>query len=186
MNNVTLNLLKKEIPYRWKQNTGKAGDKKGSVVAYIDARDAMNLLDEVCGQGNWKDDYVVIRDDQKSFLVQSTISIKIGDEWVSKNDLGSDSSTDPEKGAYSDAFKRAGVKWGIGRFLYDLDIKWVNLDANGKPVDEKGNRIYDMTEYINSLNEKPANTDQSQKTCTECGVPVTGTFKKCYDCNKKK
>jgi hypothetical protein len=59
------------------------------------------------------------------------IGIKCGDEWVWKADGAGDSDIEAEKGALSDAFKRAAVRWGIGRYLYKLKSPWVALKAFG-------------------------------------------------------
>lgn len=138
--------LKYPVPYRWKiQSFNKNGD-KGQCVAYIDARDVMDLLDRAIGIANWQDRYTR---DSKGRLV-CRLELKINDEWVGKEDTGVEGSFEAEKSEFSDAFKRAAVKWGIGRFLYDLDIVWVNV-KDKKPVNTDGSRIYDLTEYINSL-----------------------------------
>jgi len=85
------------------------------------------------GPGNWKDHYEMIG----NHCVLCTLSLRIDDEWVSKQDVSEiDSNRDSTdknafKGAVSDALKRAAVKWGIGRFLYDYDAQWVTLE-NGK------------------------------------------------------
>jgi hypothetical protein len=50
---------------------------------------------------------------------------------VWKSDGAGDSDVEAEKGAVSDAFKRAAVKWGVGRYLYDLDSPWVALEKRG-------------------------------------------------------
>lgn len=97
--------------------------KKGMPLAYIDARDVMNRLDEVCGVGGWSDRY----EDFKGRLI-CVLSIKIGDEWVSKSDGADDTDVEGAKGGISDAFKRAAVKWGVGRYLYDVHAGWVELD----------------------------------------------------------
>ncbi|MCP5002531.1 MAG: hypothetical protein GY941_01065, partial [Planctomycetes bacterium] len=68
------------------------------------------------------------------------ISIKIGDEWVTKSDGAGDTKVEAEKGSISDAFKRAAVKWGIGRYLYSLDAVWCpceTYERNGKQVFSK-------------------------------------------------
>ncbi len=83
------------------------------------------------------------------------IGIKTGEHWVWKWDTGSESNMEAEKGHMSDAFKRAAVKWGVGRFLYDLPIQYVKADTIKtssnfpNPVDDNGQRIYDLTKYIN-------------------------------------
>ncbi len=97
---------------------------KASALCYIDARDVMDRLDAVCGPGNWSDAY----HETPKGRILCTISIKIGDEWVSKSDAAGDTAVEAEKGAVSDAFKRAAVKWGIGRYLYDIPMQWVQID----------------------------------------------------------
>jgi hypothetical protein len=60
-------------------------------------------------------------------------------EWISKQDVGTESMTEKEKGQASDSFKRAGFNWNIGRELYTAPFIWIKLDAsevnnrNGKP-----------------------------------------------------
>lgn len=134
--------LKYKIPYKWKiQSFTKNGD-KAQCVAYIDARDVMDLLDKAIGGENWCDEY---RFEAGQWLCG--LSLKVGGQWVTKWDTGVAGDFEVEKAAISDAFKRAAVKWGIGRFLYDLDIKWVDI-VDKKPVDPNGRRIYDLTSYF--------------------------------------
>ena len=73
----------------------------------------MNRLDEEVGPAYWRDEY-----HETALGVVCTLSIWTDGEWVGKTDIGTDSDIEGEKGAYSDAFKRAAVKWGIGRELY--------------------------------------------------------------------
>jgi len=112
---------------------------KATALAYVDARDVMDRLDEVCG-AEWQDD---IRPASDGTFV-GRIGIRIGGEWVWRGDGTSSVNREitgddnrykrldeiemHEKGAYSDAFKRAAVKWGIGRFLYDIESPWVAVD----------------------------------------------------------
>jgi len=105
------------------------GDKKpsGIALAYIDARDVQNRLDAVCGVANWSDEYV----ETEKGRVICTLAIRIDGEWVKKSDGAGDSDVESEKGAISDALKRAAVKWGIGRYLYDMESPWVELEARG-------------------------------------------------------
>jgi len=106
-------------------STTKAKD-KGMALAYIDSRDVQDRLDAVCGAGGWQCRYP--HAGQKTVC---EIGVKIDGEWVWKADGAGDSDVEAEKGALSDAFKRAAVKWGIGRYLYDLDSPWVALEAKG-------------------------------------------------------
>jgi len=158
-NDVLLGLTKR-IPFKWR--VGNKTSNKYQCLAYIDSRDAQRLLDEVVGPGNWQDDYVVV--DGNLFC---RVGIKISDsdgssQWVWKMDVGTESNTEREKGNSSDSFKRACVKWGIGRFLYDEEIQMVDVvEKSNKfyPADNKGNIIWggdDLTDYINArIKKKP-------------------------------
>lgn len=85
-------------------------------LAYVTARYVSDRLDDVVGPANWQDSFNMVAPG----VVQAGIGIRVGDtEWVWKYDVGVASNIEPEKGAYSDAFKRAAVKWGIARDLYD-------------------------------------------------------------------
>ena len=99
---------------------------KGIPLAYIDARDVYNRLDDAIGPFNWQDKY--------PFEGCCEISIKDPDtgEWICKSNGAGRTDIEGEKGQYSDAFKRAAVLWGIGRYLYDLPNEWVDLDKYGK------------------------------------------------------
>lgn len=146
-NFINFEELKKEIPFKWRiQSISKNGE-SASCVAYIDARDVMSILDEVIGAENWQSDYKEIKGN-----LYAGIGLKINDEWIWKWDCGIESKTEAEKGESSDAFKRAGVKWGIGRFLYDKEIQWVKV-KDKKPINDKGQVIYNLTEYLNNKNK---------------------------------
>lgn len=86
----------------------------GKMLSYIDARYVMDVLDEVVGCQNWKDEYQVINGNMFCGL-----SIRVNGEWITKWDVGSESNIESEKGEVSGAFKRAAVKWQISRDLYD-------------------------------------------------------------------
>ena len=106
----------------------------GLALAYIDARDVMSRLDTVVGPENWSDSYA----ETAKGVMLCTLSIRIGNEWVSKTDGAGGTDVEAEKGSVSDAFKRAAVKWGIGRYLYDLPTVWVECDAKSKQITKKG------------------------------------------------
>lgn len=158
---MELNKLNKEIPCKWRVQSYSANKASAQCVAYIDARDVMDILDEVVGKENWQDDYKLI--DGKLLAGIGIKTNKNGAlEWVWKWDTGTESNMEAEKGQMSDAFKRAGVKWGIGRFLYEKEIVYIDtneklIKENGKPknypypVDKQGKRIWDITKHINSL-----------------------------------
>lgn len=144
--------LKKPMDYHWKIQSYNGDKTKASCVAYIDARDVMNRLDDVVWPENWKDEYY-----EAYNRLMCKLSIKIDWEWISKCDTGAEEKTEKEKSLVSDAFKRAAVKWWIWRFLYDLEIKWIGWnESNKKPVDEYWKPIYNLTEYFNKGNSSPS------------------------------
>lgn len=151
---MNLQELKKEIPFKWRIQQFSKNKPSASCVAYIDARDVMQLLDEVCGVENWQSDFKEV-----AGQVYAGIGVKVTSEWVWKWDTGAESNMEKEKGLASDSFKRAAVKWGVGRFLYDLDVKYVPTNepkgASNYPyvIDEQGKRVFDLTTYINNLNK---------------------------------
>lgn len=158
--------LKKPLPFKWKiQSFIKDKNKipvKVTCVAYIDARDVMNILDEVCGAENWQTDYQFIKNS-----IYCSISIKINNEWIKKTDAGAPSETEADKGEASDALKRAAVQWGIGRFLYEKDIVFLDYDnAKKKALGDDGKPIYDLTKHING-NSKSQTKNSNQEPPAE-------------------
>lgn len=161
---MNLQDLKKELPYKWRvQSANQWG---ASCVAYIDARFVQDLLDEVCGAENWQ----VKFEEHKGNLFASIgikcktiIDVKTGnytEHWVWKSDCGTESAVEKEKGEASDSFKRAGVMWGIGRFLYSKKIvKLPVKEKNGKyyPYSEKQGKFItdasEITKWCESLNK---------------------------------
>lgn len=105
---------------QWRVGNVSKDGSKCTLLAYIDARAVMDRLDEVVGPENWSDRYTDLKDSG----VACTLSVKVNGEWVSKEDAAEESDIEAVKGGRSDAFKRAAVKWGIGRYLYDLDADW--------------------------------------------------------------
>lgn len=103
-------------------------------MAYIDARLIQDRLDEVLGVENWEDGYKILPDGS----VMCRLRLKLGDRWITKTDVGSPSEQpdvgDRLKAAFSDALKRAAVKFGIGRYLYRLSAQWVDYDPVKKQI----------------------------------------------------
>lgn len=101
---------------------------KGLALAYVQARSIQERLDEVVGFHNWKVEYQEI---QGGFLC--TLSIRINNEWISKQDGAPTTDFESIKGGISSAFKRvASSGWGIGRYLYNADSKWHPIEKRGK------------------------------------------------------
>lgn len=93
-----------------------------SLLLYKDARTDMSILDETVGAMNWKKHYDLI--DGQLFC---TIEIWDAEKkmWIGKQDVGIESNTEAEKGRASDAQKRSGFAWGIGRELYTAPFIWL-------------------------------------------------------------
>lgn len=147
------------------------GDKtKGLALAYIDARDVMERLDKVVGPENWENRYP--HAGQKTVC---EIGIKIDGAWIYKADGAGDTDTEAEKGALSDAFKRAAVRWGIGRYLYDLDSPWVELEARGRSFVIKSSELNRLRSLLpapfpvnaNGSEAQPIKRDEARKIFSE-------------------
>jgi hypothetical protein len=108
---------------------------KGIPLAYIDARDAMERLDAVVGPANWQRRYPW----SDSPRLYCEVGIRIDGEWIWKGDGAGDTDVEAEKGAFSDAFKRACVNWGIAQYLYDVPNAWVDLQNEGKKFADEAN-----------------------------------------------
>lgn len=112
------------------QSGGKKSDGKlwAKVVAYITSRAIMDRLDAVVGPENWRNEFR----EAPSGGVLCGISIRVGDEWVTKWDGAENTDFEAVKGGLSAAQKRAGVQWGIGRYLYLLPEGWANIHDGGR------------------------------------------------------
>ena len=93
-----------------------------SLLLYKDARVDMRILDEVFGFDGWEREHQLI--DGKLFCTVRVWSEK-RNCWISKQDVGTESNTEKEKGQVSDAFKRACFNLGIGRELYTAPFIWI-------------------------------------------------------------
>lgn len=120
----------------WRVGAMSKDKTKGIALAYIDARDVMERLDDVCGVENWQVKYSHAND-----KTIAEIGIKIDGEWVWKANGAGDTQVEAEKGAISDAMKRAAVVWGIGRYLYDVENIWVQLDEYKKIENPDDDRL---------------------------------------------
>lgn len=91
-----------------------------TALLYKDARCDMNILDETVGSMNWQ---------RKHRRENANCVISIWDEeknqWIEKEDTGTESNTEAQKGLASDSFKRSGFNWGIGRELYTAPLIFI-------------------------------------------------------------
>jgi hypothetical protein len=102
--------------------------RRALALAYVDARVIQDRLDDVLGVAGWQDEYECLPDGS----VVCRLRLRLGDEWITKMDVGGQSEQpdegDRRKAAFSDALKRAAVKFGVGRYLYRLPQQWCDYD----------------------------------------------------------
>ena len=115
----------------------KEGRVWAQYLIYKDARVDQRLLDETVGPLKWQKSYEII--DGKLYCTVSIWSEELG-EWIGKQDVGTESNTEKEKGQASDAFKRACFNWGIGRELYSAPDIYITLAEGEYTI--KGDKIY--------------------------------------------
>lgn len=121
-----------DIAWRVSQADAGSGGIYCKVLAYITARAIQDRLDEVAGPGNWRNEPLTVHEVRPGVLaMQVGISIKIGDEWVTKYDVAESTKVEPAKGGFSGAMKRAGSQWGIGRYLYHLTEAFAEVSQTG-------------------------------------------------------
>lgn len=117
---------------KWKAQAVKGN--RALAVAYIDARDVEDRLNDVLGIDGWDDKYTPAPDG--CFLCE--LSLTIGERVVTRSDLGAPAECpdkgDKAKGAVSDALKRAAIKFGVGRYVYKLEPVWTDYDPAAKKL----------------------------------------------------
>ena len=120
-----------EADIEWRiQQTGMArGLPWGVVLAYVTNRAIMDRLDDVVGPENWTNDFT----QSPNGGVLCTLGIRVKDDaWVYKTDGADNTEIERVKGGLSNAMKRAGVQWGIGRYLYKLPTTFANFESEGR------------------------------------------------------
>ena len=146
---MDLSKLKEPFPaedIEWRlQSAGKS--KSGSIyaicLAYVTNRAICNRLDEVVGPENWKNEFA----SGPNGGILCGLSIKIGDEWVTKWDGAENTNIEPVKGGLSGAMKRAAsTGWGIGRYLYYLEEGFAKVLPEGSKDGSYG-KTKDGTEF---------------------------------------
>lgn len=141
-----------------------------SLLLYKNARVDQDILDETVGAMNWQ---------RKHTRENANCIVEIWDnekgQWIAKEDTGTESFTEKEKGLASDSFKRACFNWGIGRELYTSPFIWITkceiTDNNGKKA------CFDKFEVTNIKIEN--------KVITELEITNKTTGVICFDWDKK-
>jgi len=169
---------------KWRVQSFSPTSAMARCVAYIDARQVMDKLDEVVGPNNWQDNYKKVNGSLFGgigifYINKDKDGLEVGEgSWIWKWDTGSESNIEKEKGQASDAFKRAAVKWGIGRFLYEKEtvmVKSSKAKANNNDfpyvIDNNGKRVWDLTKHIN--NGGSIDFEQKSAPAVEINSPQT-------------
>lgn len=125
------------------------------ILLYKDARCDMAVLDETFTPFGWQRHHELING--KEFC---SVSIKDDNgEWISKQDCGTESNTEKEKGQTSDAFKRACTNWGVGRELYTKIFIFINAPTQQNEKTKK----YELVDKYAKYFVKSISTDNKAK-----------------------
>ena len=158
-----------DIEWRVQQSGMKSDGKPwAKVLAYVTNRAIMDRLDEVCGPEKWKNNFC----QGPIGGVMCSISIKIGDGWVTKRDGADKTDIEGIKGGFSGSMKRTAVQWGIGRYLYNLKEGWASFQADGKYTSKIESKFYKWNPpplpnwALPSAQDQDKNTPPAPKTTT--------------------
>jgi hypothetical protein len=118
----------------WRLQWVNDGKTSGTAVPYVTNRAIQARLDAAVGIGGWKNEYIPWHSDGKKQSQLCGISVYLEDkkEWITKYDGAEDSDIEPVKGGLSDSMKRAAVQWGLGRYLYEMDSVFVDVETRGR------------------------------------------------------
>lgn len=189
------NLRAEEVDVR----VGQITDNKMTLLLYKDARCDMNILDETVGSMNWQRRHT--RDNHNCVV---SIWDAEKETWIEKEDVGSESNIEKDKGLASDSFKRACTNWGIGRELYTTppievfrksfkgDEMYTTYEKNGKVqlgydnnlrVDKMVVEDHVITELVitNTIKRDTKTVFEyhaDNYRCAICGKPVGSTMAK--------
>lgn len=127
---MNLDDLRRPFPVErihWRVGATNKDKTSGIALAYLDARDVMERFDEVCGMGNWQARYPWSDGQKLCCEIGVFIENRHLKEWVWKSNGAGDTNVEADKGAFSDAFKRAAVLWGVGQYLYSFPNNWYEV-----------------------------------------------------------
>lgn len=157
----------------WRVGSTNQAKTSGLALAYLDARDVMERLDSVVGPANWQNRYP-----HANGKTVCEIGIKIDGEWIWKADGSGDTDVEAEKGALSDAFKRAAVRWGIGQYLYGLGNVWVEIEPMGRSFkikdSEKAKLARSLPNAPPQAPAQPSATDQKIAETLKAAISIAG------------
>jgi hypothetical protein len=169
MTNEQINGLKKpfrpnEVKWRISATSDKSGKLRGFAVPYLDSRALQNRLDNVVGRGNWQNTCIAYAAGSNTAFI-CTISIYNAErkEWIAKSNGAGSTKVEPVKGGISDAFKRTASMWDIGRYLYEFNGVWVDLDQWKNIAQDELKRLESIyNTKVRELFPKPATAPTPQ------------------------
>ena len=156
----------KEI--EWKIQVTTQDKQRGMAVAYLDARAVQRWLDDTVGPFNWKNVYSLWHDNSQ--ICGISIFHEDRKEWVTKFDGAENSDFEPIKGGLSDSFKRAATVWGIGRYLYEMEGVWVEIETRGRSFAIKQSEYGRLEREYNAMLGRISGEKQAQQ-----GTPARQT-----------
>ena len=143
---------------------------KGLVFTYVTSRAIMDRLDEAVGPTEWYNDVKVHEQG-----IVATLTIRVGGEWVMRQDGAQYTNIESFKGGISDALKRVAVLFGIGRYLYTLPQSWVELD-NGRLSGSAIKKLRKEMEHFSGsyirVKNTPTMTPKQKHYSGEEGMPL--------------
>lgn len=147
----------------WKTQYSNNDKTKGFAVPYVRAKAIQDRLDSIIGPENWRNEYILWREektkpsgDKQTVVHKESQLCGIGiyhegrNEWVTKYDGAENTDIEAIKGGLTDAFKRAAVLWGIGRYLRDMEGKWVDLETVGRSQKIKSDQYSVLNSHYNA------------------------------------
>jgi hypothetical protein len=158
------------------------------VLCYITARAVMERLDEVFGPFGWEDSYEPVEIERSASGIRCRLTAYVGGQKITREDVCEPSDIEPLKGAYSGAMKRAAVKFGIGRYLYNIEEAYAEITKTGafrgttKDKDQFRWNPPQLPEWALPATPAPASAAQQQpqqqaapKTTQQASQPQTGS-----------
>jgi len=118
---------------KWRVGSTSKDKTRGLPLAYVDARLVMQRFDDVLGI-NWQTKIEETPTGRVICSIGVYVQADIFNEWVWKSDGAGATDFEGDKGGISDAFKRAAVLWGVGRYLYAVKAPWVELVKDGRAI----------------------------------------------------
>ena len=128
LNKLRIPFPEEDIEWRVQQQGLSNGLPWALVLAYVTNRAIMDRLDDIIGPENWTNDF----SQSPNGGVLCTLRIRVEDSWIHKTDGADNTEVERVKGGLSNSMKRAGVQWGIGRYLYKLPTTFAEFSGNGR------------------------------------------------------